>query len=132
MKRSMIAAVAVGFGLIASTASTQAASPLAGAPAAGAANAAAAQGSPVTKVWFRHGGPGFHGWHGGYRPGYRWRSGYGWLPLAIAGAVVAGTAGAYYYERDPYYYSSGPYGYGPAPYGLPAYGPAPYYDGPRY
>ena len=51
MKRSMFAAVAVGFGLLASMAGAQAASPLAGAPAVAAANAAVAQGNTVTKVW---------------------------------------------------------------------------------
>ena len=111
MKRSMFAAVAVGFGLLASMAGAQAASPLAGAPAVAAANAAVAQGSTVTKVWFRRYGP-----HGAFRPGYGWRPGVGWVPLAVAGAVVAGAAaGAYYADHGPYYYGPGPYG--PAPYG---------------
>jgi hypothetical protein len=115
MKRSMYAAFAMGFGLLASITGAQTASAMAGAPAAAAADTTAAQDSPVTKVQWRRGGPGFRGW--GYRPGYRWRPGYGWVPLAIAGAVVAGAAGAYYYAPGPYYYGPGPYYYGPGPYG---------------
>jgi len=125
MKRSMFAAVTVGFGLLASIAGVQSANALPGAPALNAANTSAAQESPATKVWFRRFGPGLHAWHGGFRPGYRWRPGYGWVPLAVAGAVVAGAAaGAYYYGPGPYYYGPGPYG--PAPYGPAPYGPGPY------
>ncbi len=125
MTRSMVAAVALGFGLVTSIAGEQTASALPGAPAVAAADTTAVQANSVTKVFFR----GFRGWHGGWRPGYGWRSGYGWVPLAAAGAVVAGAAaGAYYYGPRPYYYGPGPYYYGPRPY---YYGPGPYY-GPRY
>jgi len=122
MERSMFtASFAMGFGLLASIIGTQTASAVVAAPAVAAADATAVQGSPVTKVQWRRSGPGFRGWHGGWRPGYRWRSGYGWVPLAAAGAVLAGAvAGDYYYGPGPYYYGPGPY-YSPGPYYGPPY-----------
>ncbi len=133
MKRSMAAGLALGFGLLASTGGAQTASAM---PKLPDGAATVAQNSPVTQVWFRghggwhgygHGGwhsYGYGGWHG-YRRGY-WRPGYGWVPFAAAGAVIAGVAAAdanHYYGPGPYY--DGPYY--DRPYGPPAgyYGPGP-------
>lgn len=120
MKRSMAAACALGFGLLASMDGVQMASAM---PKLPDGAAAAAQASPVTQVWFRGG---FRGWRGG-RPGYWWRPGYGWVPFAVAGAVVAGAAAASAYP----YYGPGRYYYGP--YGPPPPPPPGYYGpGPDY
>jgi hypothetical protein len=124
MRRPMFAAFAMGVGLLTSIAGAQTAGAMVAVPAVAAADATAVQGSPATKVQWRRG-----------RPGYRWRRGYGWVPLGIAGALVAGAAAGAYYGPGPYYYGRGPY-YGPGPYyygpGPYSYGPGPYYYGPRY
>ncbi len=121
MKGSTLAAFAMSLGLFASIAGTQTASATVLGPV-GASTKATSQAS-VTKVrWLGYGRWGR--WGGGWGRGY-WRPGYGWVPFAVAGAVVAGAAaGAYAYGPGPYYY-----GAPPPPY--PYYGPRPYY-GPDY
>lgn len=126
MKRSTVTAFALGFGLLSSIAGAGLANAMPNVPDGAAA---AAQKSGVTQVWYRGG---HHGWRRG-RPGYRWRPGYGWVPFAIAGAVVAGVAGAaagaYYDGPGPYYYDAPPPPPPPAYYGPDDdYGPGPGYE----
>lgn len=128
MKRSALTAVAMSFGLFASMTGAQTASAMVAMPMG--ASAGSTSQAAITEVQFRHYG-GFRGWHRGYRPGYRWRSGYGWVPLAIGGAIIAGAVAGAYSGPGPYPYGPAPYAYGPGPYGPAPYGPGPY-DGPRY
>ena len=91
-------------------------------PAAGLAQKPFARG-PSGAPHFSGGGPHFGGGggggprFGGYGGGYR-RGGGGFIPGAIAGAIVGGAI------------ASGPYGYygGPGYYAAPGYYDAPYYD----
>ncbi len=117
MKGLMLAAFAMGVGLFAGVSGTQTASAVV-LPTVGISKEAME--APVTKVQYPP-------WHGhtreGWRRGYVWRPGYGWVAPAVVGGVIAGAAiGAAAASAPP---PPPP----PAPY--PYYGPAPYY-GPRY
>jgi hypothetical protein len=92
-----------------------------GIPAASAAEASAARNAEITKVQWRYGGgwrgPGWYGWHGGWRPGWHWRPGWGWGPWPLVPGPYY-----YYYGPYPYRYEPAPY-YAPRPYAPPAYEP---------
>ena len=65
--------------------------------------------------------------YGGWNGGHRYRRGGGFIPGAVAGAVIGGAlASSYGYYGEPDYYSS--YAY----YGGPGYYGADYYDYPSY
>jgi hypothetical protein len=130
MKRSMAAGLALGFGLLASIDGAQTASAM---PKLPEGAATVSQNSAVTQVWYRgyrgwhgYGYRGWHGWHGDRR-GY-WRPGYGWVPFAVAGAVIGGAAAYDYYGPRRYYdgpYYDGPDGPPPPPRGYYGTGPGP-------
>ncbi len=118
MKGLMLAAFAISAGLFAGGSGTQTASAMV-LSAVGTSTEAIAK-APVTKVqyppWYGH--P-----RAGWRRGYVWRPGYGWVAPAVVGGVIAGAAiGAAAAGAPPPPPPPGPY---------PYYGPSPYY-GPRY
>jgi len=61
------------------------------------------------------------GWHGGYAGGYRRHGGGGFIPGAIAGAVIGGAIASQSYGYG--------YGYGAPGYYAPGYYDDQYYDG---
>ena len=96
MKRSMAAALTLGFGLLGLI---ETSGPARAMPEAPSALAAQGQGSQATKVW-EHG---YRHWRE-HRRGY-WRPGYGWVPFAVAGAAIAGAVAAdRYYDGPNRYY----------------------------
>ena len=106
MKRSMAAALTLGFGLLGLI---ETSGPARAMPEAPSALAAQGQGSQATKVW-EHG---YRHWRE-HRRGY-WRPGYGWVPFAVAGAAIAGAVAADRYYDGPNRYYGEPYDAPPPP-----------------